>query len=590
MRRRKRSRPWHSVAELSLVARMAMRVGIWPALMSLGDIARGKRVRGWNGLNKLAARDSAYYPNWIACAERRLTAVPGGSPTDADVVDVLCLVLSGPGQSEAAAKTVGNLRAVLGERADILTLGTSAPGTTRLDDGAVLADIFAAAGRCGNNARWFLPVRAGDTISESLPALLASAMRRAPDADVVFWDIDVIEDGARCRPWLRGAWDPWTYLSRDTLGGASVLSLGAMRELEPRFGQAALDAGMIAALQMVLASSRNGAVPVHAAGIGSHWSTDTGPVSPGQWPGIVADHWPDAVEYNGEAQGNFLAVVPSAPKSWPSVSIIIPTKDQPGHLGACVAGLDLLTYPGRVQRVLVDNGTTDPQAVAILAGQAQRADTIVVRDDGPFNFSALNNHATRISDGEYLCLLNNDVEAVDGDWLETLIRFAVLPEVGAVGPLLTYPDGTIQHAGVVIGIGDAAGHICRFASPADPSNGAWHHATRTTSAVTAACLVVSRKDFDAVGGLDEDAFAVAFNDIDFCLKLRARHLVNVFTPVARLIHHESVSRGDDMKPANRARFEGELYRFQQRWSSAGYEDPFYSPLFSRSSEQCLLRF
>jgi GT2 family glycosyltransferase len=203
---------------------------------------------------------------------------------------------------------------------------------------------------------------------------------------------------------------------------------------------------------------------------------------------------------------------------------------------------------------------------------------------GTYNFSAINNAAARNARGSYLCLLNNDTEVVSGEWLTELMRYAVRPDIGAAGAKLLYEDGTIQHAGVVVGIGEAAGHAHRFLPAHEPGYFRQPHVAQYVSAVTAACLVVEKAKFEAVGGLDEAELAVAFNDVDFCLKLEKAGWRNVYVPHAVLVHHESKSRGKDISAANIDRYRRELNVLQQRWGTKTYDDPLHNPNLDRYSE------
>ena len=207
----------------------------------------------------------------------------------------------------------------------------------------------------------------------------------------------------------------------------------------------------------------------------------------------------------------------------------------------------------------------------------------------PFNYSAINNFAARHARGSYLCLLNNDTEVVEPSWLTELMRYAVRSDVGAVGAKLLYEDGSIQHAGVVVGIGDAAGHPHRFLPAGRPGYFRMAHVPQFISAVTGACLVVEKSKFEAVGGLDEEKLAVAYNDVDLCLKLEAAGWRNVYVPHAVLLHHESKSRGNDMAPAQFGRYSRELTVLQERWKTKTYEDPLHNPNLDRYSETYVLR-
>jgi GT2 family glycosyltransferase len=212
----------------------------------------------------------------------------------------------------------------------------------------------------------------------------------------------------------------------------------------------------------------------------------------------------------------------------------------------------------------------------------------ILDQPGPFNYSTINNNAVAAAQGELLCLMNNDIEVLSPDWLAIMATQALRPEVGAVGAQLLYPDGRIQHAGVVIGVGNAAGHAHRFLQPGAEGYFRRHALPQFVSAVTGACLVVRRERFLAVGGLDEANFAVAFNDVDLCLKLNARGWQSFYEPRAVLVHHESVSRGLDTDPVGAARFAGELAALQRIWRTNEIVDPYHHPMLSRASEQFAL--
>nr|WP_244970544.1 glycosyltransferase [Novosphingobium aerophilum] len=280
---------------------------------------------------------------------------------------------------------------------------------------------------------------------------------------------------------------------------------------------------------------------------------------------------------------------PTAAEVWPGVSIIVPTRDQAGLLAQCVAGLDGLAYPGPVELMVIDNGSSEPETHALFDRLAQRPRTRILSAPGSFNFAALMNRAADDAREPFLCLLNNDVVPLDGGWLAAMMRHAREPGVGAVGARLLYPDRTVQHVGVAVGIGGAAGHVAKGARPGAGPFALWHGATRRVSAVTAACLLVEGARYRAVGGMDAAAFAVDFNDVDLCLRLDRAGWQNRVVVEATLVHYESRSRGHRRTGPALARFEAELAELRQRWETATALDPWHSPLFSRESEQCLLR-
>ena len=272
------------------------------------------------------------------------------------------------------------------------------------------------------------------------------------------------------------------------------------------------------------------------------------------------------------------------PDPTPRVMIVVPTRNGRALVETCVRSVRRLTRYPRYEIQLVDNGSDDPEALAAFEAMARAGDVVLQRDAGPFNFSALNNAAVARSDADLVCLLNNDIEVLHSEWLEEMVSVALQPGVGAVGAKLLYPDGRIQHGGVLVGLNHAADHVYAGAPGDAPGYTQQLLIRREVSAVTAACLVVRRALYREVEGLDEEAFPVAFNDVDFCLKLRERGLRNVWTPHARLVHHESASRGRRRSAEQEARANRELAALRARWAAALVEDPYHSPNLSLKSK------
>ena len=273
---------------------------------------------------------------------------------------------------------------------------------------------------------------------------------------------------------------------------------------------------------------------------------------------------------------NYHRVVHADPVEWPKVSAIVPTRDGLDLLRGCVEGLLERTAYANLELVVVDNGSREPATLAYLDELAGRG-AVVLRDDGAFNFARLNNRAAEVATGDILLLLNNDVAVTNPDWLREMVRVATRPGVGAVGARLLYPDGTVQHAGVVLGLGGVAGHVCIGAAGSDPGPFGLLHLSREVGAVTGACMAVPRAAWEAVGGMDAENLAVAFNDVDLCIRLRAAGYRVIFTPYAELVHHESKSRGSDFAQDQVARFMAEIEHMQRRWAAELARDPFFSP-------------
>jgi GT2 family glycosyltransferase len=242
-----------------------------------------------------------------------------------------------------------------------------------------------------------------------------------------------------------------------------------------------------------------------------------------------------------------VVIYPKPRERWPSVSVVIPTKDAPEHIWRCLESIfSRSTYPN-FEVVVVDNGTSDPDARRAL----ERHPIKVAPFDEPFNYGRANNLGVRAAEGDYVVLLNNDTEVVTPDWLEMLVWHAELPGIGAVGPLLVYPDRTVQHAGVVLGMRGTADHIMRgFPSEVDGYAGSLS-CTREVSAVSGACMLVPRAVYEELGGLDEH-YQTHYQDVDFCLRIRERGQRILYTPRATLIHYESASRGDKYDHVDRA--------------------------------------
>ncbi len=274
----------------------------------------------------------------------------------------------------------------------------------------------------------------------------------------------------------------------------------------------------------------------------------------------------------------------------PMVSIVIPNKDHTDDLEKCLASVYQKSTYNNFEVIVVENNSTEPETFEYynLAKEKYNNLKVIVWESG-FNYSAINNFAVKAANGEYILLLNNDIEVITPDWLEQMIMFAQRKDVGAVGCKLYYDDDTIQHAGVIVGLGGVAGHSHKGFARDNPGYMARASIAQNLSACTAACLMIRKDVYNEVGGLDE-GYAVAFNDIDFCMKIRAAGYLIVFTPFAEFYHYESKSRGDEDTPEKRARFNSEVFRFQERWRKelkAG--DPYYNPNLSLDSEDFALR-
>ena len=263
----------------------------------------------------------------------------------------------------------------------------------------------------------------------------------------------------------------------------------------------------------------------------------------------------------------------------PGVSIIIPTRDRVGLLKTCIDSVESSDPGVEKEIIVVDNESSDEATRAYLRELTMRG-IRVLAIPGPFNYSRLNNAAVEAASSEFICLLNNDVEVVEPEWLSELLGRLVDPGVGAVGAMLLWPNGIVQHGGVVLGPYFGAAHAFNDCMRDDPGYCELLHVARECSAVTAACLMLRKDDYVSVNGLDEVLFPVNFNDVDLCLKLRARGYRIVFTPHTALLHFESATRGADRGAFARDRAARELATLRARWGEALANDPLYSPMLN----------
>ena len=271
-----------------------------------------------------------------------------------------------------------------------------------------------------------------------------------------------------------------------------------------------------------------------------------------------------------------------------SVSIIIPTRNGVELLSACIASIDV-HQPEHVEILVIDNGSDDSAMIAYLAALALRPDATVVRHDAPFNFSEINNVAARAAKGELLCFLNNDTEVIAPGWLNRARMMLAMEDIGVVGARLLYPDGTLQHFGITLGMyrHRVAGTLHSGAAGDQPGYFGKARLIQQFSAITAACMFVRAHDFNRLGGFDP-AFKVAYNDVDLCLRFRQAGLRVVCDPEIVLFHKESRSRGSDGAGERAERLDREASLMRHHWADVLDNDPFFSPNLSLDHPNCML--
>jgi GT2 family glycosyltransferase len=433
-----------------------------------------------------------------------------------------------------------------------------------------------------------------DVLAEHALYWIAAELEDHPDADILYSDSDLIDDaGLRFAPYFKSDFNLELMLGHNMVSHLGVYR----RSLVERLG--GLRVGLEGSqdydlLLRTFAASRRERVR-HIPAMLYHWrrSDDAPSYSAKSLDRCIRAAHRSIVDFLGgrgiaadvvtaPQARQFHRVVYPLPDPAPKVSVIIPTRNRADLVARCLGGvLGATDYPS-LEIIVVDNDSHEPQALALLDELQTRPGVRVVRHPGAFNFAAINNHAAAESGGTVLAFLNSDIEVGQPGWLREMVARALQPDVGAVGAKLFYPDGTIQHAGVVTGLGAdrIAGHPYKGASREVTGSFGDLVLAREVSAVTAACMVMRRSVFREVGGFDAVNLAVAYNDVDLCLRLRERGYRNIVTPFAELTHLESAERGTDASPAERERLRGEVEYMRRRWGDALLRDPYFSPNFS----------
>jgi glycosyltransferase involved in cell wall biosynthesis len=273
-------------------------------------------------------------------------------------------------------------------------------------------------------------------------------------------------------------------------------------------------------------------------------------------------------------------------KTEPKVALIIPSRNNYDVLRKCVNSIIEKTNYKNYEIIIINNQSDEKKTLDYLDLLKQKKQCSVLDYDHLFNYSAINNYAVNATNSELVGLVNDDIEVISEEWLSEMVVHAINPEIGAVGAKLLYPDNRIQHAGVIVGLGGVAGHSHKYTDLFSDEYGYFNRLNlpQALSAVTGACLLVRRKIYEEVGGLNQVNLKVAFNDVDFCLRIGEAGYRNVWTPYAMLYHHESISRGQEDTSEKQARFGKEIEYMQKRWGSRLSNDPYYNPNLTNSRE------
>jgi len=439
-----------------------------------------------------------------------------------------------------------------------------------------------------------------DLLSENALFEIVKAINANPDAKLLYSDEDKVdEDKNRYDPYFKPDWNPDLFVAQNFINHFTVYE----RELINKTGgfRIGLEGAQDWDLALRAVEEIDQKNIVHIPRILYHWRASAGSTAKDiRQKDYISNAQGKALKEHFErtnqkveleiGKNSYWRIKYSIPSPSPLVSIIIPTKNQKPVLKKCIDTLLELTTYNNYEILVVNNNSDEKEALEYFDEIAGFANIKVLDYPKPFNYSEINNYAVSQAKGSVICLLNNDIEIIEGEWLREMVSLAIRPNTGAVGAKLFYPDGLIQHAGVILGIGGVAGHAYLLKEENYPGQMGRAMLTQNYSAITAACMVIEKRKFEEVGGLNEESLKIAFNDVDFCIKLLKAGYRNVWTPDAKLIHHESVSRGFEDTPEKQRRFKGEIDYMKETWANILENDPAYNLNLSLEHDDFQLAF
>jgi GT2 family glycosyltransferase len=432
------------------------------------------------------------------------------------------------------------------------------------------------------NARWLLLVEDDCQLRPHALYWFAQQACLNPNAAMIYSDHDHIDsEGERCSPVLKPQWSPEFFINQNFIGGVLMVNTDYL-DLES-FENLSIYAVVLKLFSDLKPYKLDGLevcrIPALLFSKPLLDDSDKHVLEVVENERMLLDDYFKSQAISAELtlfRNRYKEVVYGFIKK-PLISIIIPTRDMLHHLERCIESLLEKTSYDHFEIIIVDNQSEEPETLAYFAKVSALKNVRVIEYNNPFNYSAINNYAAKYCKGEVFCLLNNDTEVISPNWLEVMLGQLQQSNVGAVGIKLLFPDGTVQHAGDAVGPGGCADHFFSGYEEEQPGYMGRAIVAQDLSAVTAACLLTQRSVFESLNGLDEKHLSVAFNDVDYCLRVREKGMRVVFTPYVKMYHHESVSRGKDDNPEKIARAKKEADYIRSRWGYVIKNDPFYNP-------------
>ncbi|MGO3669596.1 MAG: glycosyltransferase family 2 protein [Vreelandella alkaliphila] len=442
-----------------------------------------------------------------------------------------------------------------------------------------------------SSSTWVAILRPGDRLAKHALYTLAGYA----DAELLYSDEDELDDdGMRHSPLFKPQWNPDLLLSQPYVGNAIWVRGDKLTQLMPSGGLPCDGAvgSWKATLALNVLSQKIEKIE-HIGRILFHGESSLALRPSEDYASVVRQNFAERrclAQVTPGRVANSARVMWPVPSPQPLVSLLVPTRDGVEILKPCVDAILERTDYRHFELLILDNQSSCTKTLAYMDEVEQRdARVKVLRWNHEFNYSAINNFGAKHSNGDIIGLINNDVEPIDGEWLTEMVSQASRPEVGCVGAKLYYPNGTVQHGGVILGLGGVAGHAHRFFQQDEEGYAGRLQLVQNLTAVTAACLLLRREVFEKVGGLNEVDLTVAYNDVDLCLKVHELGLRNLWTPYAELYHHESISRGADDTPKKRARALKEARYMRKQWGPLLDSDPAYNSNLTLAHEDFSLR-
>lgn len=437
-------------------------------------------------------------------------------------------------------------------------------------------------------------IESGDTLSDDAVYTFAATLDLHPDIQCLYCDEDVLNaSGDRVSPFFKPDWNLELFLGQNYIGGLCFIDrklyLYALNSLQKNKSVEALY--FFAITNLTRENIYHIPSPLYHRDSAKF---DVGKLS---WTRRSLDlikiynekYSPGAVSMPINFNPNWIETHYPIPSLEPLVTIIIPTHNRPDLIGTCLEGVLKKTNYQNIEVIIVDHENDHPEAIKLLQKYESNSRVRILPYHGVFDHSLMNNKAAEFARGDVLLFLNDDIEIVDPNWLREIVSHCVRKDIGVVGARLLYPSGKIQHAGIILGLGGVAGHGHLGLNSEDPGYFGRLCIASEVSALTGACMAMRRSLFEEVGGFSARALQRTFNDMDLCLKVRARGMTNIFTPRATLIHHESATDGGDIKLKNYDRLQREVSYVFENWGFMR-DDPHYNVNLSLEGQSYALAF